>query len=386
MRCLFFDCPVTSRVDRPTQETLSAALRTVGGNTGNILFRYGIASSILDELTACHWRQGQGLAMSQDFDAVILGAANWLNIYHDNGNQQRARILRSINKPTLCVGLGVQSPSRTSRKLDFPPGALDFLNVLRDLEATVLVRDEFTYDQCVHYGLTRLAVVGCPSNFIDVSREQVDTLASKSGSVKKLDKITLNYGYARRDIQIHDSAILQSVLKTSGVCIVQDDLSGGIQAALAAEGLVVSAFEAGLRRVLAGFTLDAAIKYDIAQAWKRLRVYFSAPEWIDALKSSTLVLGTRIHGCIAALQAGTPSVITTIDSRTEGLAETLGIPRVSISRLNLPRDKADVSTILAYSGLDYAPYFRRRQQLLRDYMWHLSDFGLTISPRLKRSV
>lgn len=389
MRCLFFDCPVTAGVERPSPLTLGAALRAVGGNTGNILFRYAISSSVIDDLTACHWSDGEILASSQHYDAVILGAANWLNTYHDNGNEKRARILRRLGKPIICIGLGVQHSERTSKKLAFPQGSLDLLSVFRDLNAIVLVRDEFTYDQCIHYGLKNVAVIGCPSNFISISQGQSSRLSEASQRVDLLRRVSLNHGYIRKDVCSHDSALLDVVCKTNGFHIVQDNLNGEIEFALHVEAsrseslAIASWMQRPLRSLKAGlFSTDSTVKRNLARSGRNLRVFFNAPEWIDGLKSSSLVLGTRIHGCIAALQAGTPSVITTIDSRTEGLAEVLGIPRVKISALNSMKRKASPEMILDLAGLDYAPYYLRRQQLLSVYTKSLTAFGLTLSSEL----
>lgn len=383
MRCLFFDCPVTVGVKHPTLETISATLRSVGGNTGNILFRYGIASSILDELTPCHWAEGQTLAAIEEFDAVVIGAANWLSTFHDNGNERRAHILRHLDKPTICIGLGIQSSIRTSKKLEFPQGAIDLLAALRDVEATVLVRDEFTYDQCIHHGLTNLAVIGCPSSFIDISPSQADTLIAKSSNHKLLERVTLNHGYIRRDICLHDSALLKSVCETRGQYIVQDNLNGEINAAIEAAHPSLSTHSPNLRRPRFLISPKSQIKQNLSTARHNLRVYFNALQWIDSLRSSSVVLGTRIHGCIAALQAGTPSAITTIDSRTQGLAETLGIPRVKISALNPLSRKIRPIDIIDEAGIGFAPYLRRRRELLSIYKQNLRGFGLTLSPRLQ---
>lgn len=382
MRCLFFDCPVTVGIERPSFETLNASLRAVGGNTGNILFRHGISSSVVDELIACHWNEGQDLAAEQHFDAVVLGAANWLSTYHDNGNQKRARILRALNKPTICIGLGVQHSERASKKLLFPEATIEFLNALRDLQATVLVRDEFTYDQCLHYGLSSVAVIGCPSNFIDVSQGQTDTLLAKGTGNNLLSKIALNHGYLRRDISSHDSALVGPVRETDGLYIVQDNLNGEIESALAADASACLVAKRRLQRVIFPFSNDSVIKNNLLKAGASLRVYFNALQWIEDLRTCSVVLGTRIHGCIAALQAGTPSVITTIDSRTEGLAEALGIPRVKLSQLNVSKRKLHPSALVDAAGTDFMPYVRRRQHLLSVYSKHLCDFGLTPSPRL----
>jgi hypothetical protein len=75
-------------------------------------------------------------------------------------------------------------------------------------------------------------------------------------------------------------------------------------------------------------------------------------------------------------------VITTIESRTAGLAETLGIPRVALSRLDISKRKLIPTALVDKTGMDFNPYIRRRKYLLSAYINHLRDFGLTPSPRL----
>ena len=106
---------------------------------------------------------------------------------------------------------------------------------------------------------------------------------------------------------------------------------------------------------------------------------------MQGLRSSSLVLGSHIHGCIVALQASVPSAITTIDSRTEGLAETLGIPRVKINRLDPLRRSVTPNRIIDLAGLDYAAYLRRRSRLLSVYKESIVQFALTLSSRLTES-
>ena len=385
MRCLFFDCPVTVGLSyQPTKDTLTSALRAVGGNTGNLLFRYGISRSIEDELVSCHWSEGQDLAYQSHFDGVILGAANWLSIYHDNGNDKRASVLRALKKPTLCIGLGTQSPIRTSKKLNFPHATLDFIKVLREINAIVLVRDEFTYDQCLHHGLTNVEVIGCPSNFIDHSNAQEQTLLLKAASPDILKAVTLNHGYIRDDICKHDSYLLEVVKNGNGQYIVQDNLNGEIDAALSAGHPISLSLRDEIRAHFPSplFSSESRIKHNLAKAGSKLNVYFNAVDWINSLRSSSLVLGTRIHGCIAALQSGVPSVITTIDSRTEGLAETLAVPRVKIEQLDPLHKPVEPNQIIDLAGLDFNAYKKRRSCLLGTYSKAISDFGLTLSSRL----
>lgn len=385
MRCLFFDCPVTVGLPSPpTLATLPSALKAVGGNTGNILFCYGIATSVDDDLVPCHWSDGQQLASDSHFDAVVLGAVNWLSVYHHNDNHKRANILRSLNRPILCIGLGVQSDVRTSKKLDFPDACLVFLAVLRSLDATVLVRDEFTFDQCVHYGLKNVSVIGCPSNFIDLSSDQISSLAQKSSSSDLQRTVSLNHGYSRRDICRHGASLLDSVCNSGGIYVVQDNLNSEIEVVLSSmsDDRSISRRLPFRRRLLSFASSRSLIRHNLSKAGNRAKVYFNPIDWMQGLRSSSLVLGSRIHGCIVALQAGITSAITTIDSRTEGLAETLAIPRVKIDRRDPMKKSVTPSRIIDLAGLDYAPYFRRRSYLLSAYKSSVAQFGLTLSSRL----
>jgi len=206
---------------------------------------------------------------------------------------------------------------------------------------------------------------------------------------KLFRRITLNHGYSRNDICSHDSALLEAVRNTDGLHVVQDNLNDEIEIALSVESAVHLAGSndpSVHRRILSVlapcFSVNSAVKRNLYRSGRNLRVYFNAPQWVESLKSSSLVLGTRIHGCIAALQAGTPSAITTIDSRTEGLAETLGIPRVKITRLDPLKRRISPSGVLDLSGLDFAPYLRRRGELWSIYKKSVLGFGLTLSSRL----
>jgi hypothetical protein len=51
-------------------------------------------------------------------------------------------------------------------------------------------------------------------------------------------------------------------------------------------------------------------------------------QWINDLQAYDLSIGTRIHGCIAAVLAGIPSVMLCHDSRTRELAQWFDLPRL----------------------------------------------------------
>jgi hypothetical protein len=59
-----------------------------------------------------------------------------------------------------------------------------------------------------------------------------------------------------------------------------------------------------------------------------MHVFFDVQMWLDYLASRDFVIGTRLHGTIAGLLAGTPSVLIVHDSRTREMANIMSIPSV----------------------------------------------------------
>ena len=54
--------------------------------------------------------------------------------------------------------------------------------------------------------------------------------------------------------------------------------------------------------------------------------YTSVPEWLVSMRKFDVVVGTRIHGVMAGIQAGIPGICLCIDSRTLELCQTMCIP------------------------------------------------------------
>ena len=62
--------------------------------------------------------------------------------------------------------------------------------------------------------------------------------------------------------------------------------------------------------------------------WGRIhgKVFFDVSDWMDYYKGFDFVIGTRIHGTMLALQAGTPALCIAHDSRTLELCQTMKMP------------------------------------------------------------
>jgi hypothetical protein len=105
------------------------------------------------------------------------------------------------------------------------------------------------------------------------------------------------------------------------------------------------------------------------RAWMAL----SSPTWLAELARYDFSFGTRIHGNIAALLAGTPAFVLAHDSRTLELARYHEIPHRVIGSLAGPSG-ADAATLAAEA--DFGPAVANHGERFRRYVDYLDEHGL----------
>ena len=103
---------------------------------------------------------------------------------------------------------------------------------------------------------------------------------------------------------------------------------------------------------------------------ERMTVYWSVEEWLDAMREVDCVIGTRLHGSIAALLAGTPSLLIVHDTRTEEVARHFALPSVRLDEIGTVR--LDELAQMA----DPAPAVKRYRELLPEFNRFLRQNGL----------
>jgi hypothetical protein len=374
MKCLFFDLPVKGTILSPNSKSTETILRECGGNTGNLVFRNAISKQVQDELIPCHWKDGLQLASQEKFDCAVLAGANWLNTSHAFGNEKRAEVLRELALPIVCIGLGVQHDREVRERLEFPAATRSFLQVLRDLNASVLVRDQTTLAQCRHYGLTRVEVTGCPSNFTNLSSTLAETLLTKAEK-GIFRTVTLNRGYFSTDCMQHDREIMKFMYGGDGVHVVQTNERGLLSLALGREEEVSVSDQFYLKRRYRVMNFLPG-RYSWRTFKDRLCAYLDVDGWLADAATWDIALGSRIHGAMVALQAGTPAILSGVDSRTDGLAKEMCVPHLPLREAMSRYSAGDLNHIVHELQPDFSGYLNRRSVLASRYVDIIREFGL----------
>jgi hypothetical protein len=112
------------------------------------------------------------------------------------------------------------------------------------------------------------------------------------------------------------------------------------------------------------------------------RMFGSAVSWMEYLRGVDLVVGTRIHGCILALQAGTPAVCIAVDSRQTEMCEVMRIPSIPAAAVAGGVALDDALEVL--NAWDWDAFDANRTDLAGRYSHFLADNGLQQSSLIDR--
>lgn len=103
----------------------------------------------------------------------------------------------------------------------------------------------------------------------------------------------------------------------------------------------------------------------------RMRFPLDARTWFELLEQQEFVFGTRLHGNIAALIAGTPAFLLVHDSRTLELARYHALPHAMIDEVD-----ADVDPRALYERADFTEFNARRRETFDTYLRFLERNGV----------
>lgn len=299
---------------------VEAILGGLGSNSGNMMFTESLYK-ILPDTRLISWQISDHETKGRD--AIIFAAANWLATGADFGHM--AEKIEKVDLPVYLIGVGAQSGlGKKIPKLS--SGTLRFLSVVAERSKSISTRGDFTCEVLEHYGFKNSIATGCPSLLLagaggpkfskDASSEKIVIHGTRHGFNRTDEfqdyfyKQALNYEY---DI------LLQS--ETPDILLSKDLVIPADKKAQAYDALEKSY----------GVEDHTKIMTYLRKHGKFFSDYVS---WLDYAKTCSFCMGTRIHGTIASIIAGTPALLIAHDSRTQELAMTMGVPYILQSDVN----------------------------------------------------
>lgn len=297
------------------------ALKFSGNNFGNMLF----TSAVYNQIPNC-FHVGfnfDPVKVRYEYDGLVIPAANWINVKQDWGFL--ADLLEEANIPVCVVGLGSQINSEEDFRA-IPEGTKRLLQVISRLSVKVGVRGEYTQSVVERLGVQNSVSLGCPSIFLKNEVPSVRplpnagdirvgvgptryVLPNKAGKVPDEKQRDL-YRYALQNA----SSIYYQSEQFEIACMNRESVSEHMDSALSYYGVDDE-----------HFLVDGIMR--------RGKYHKDIDQWIADSRKDDLYIGTRIHGAVASVLAGTPAILITHDNRTDELAKSMGIPSKPIKEL-----------------------------------------------------
>ncbi len=331
--------------------TVKETLLRLGENTGNMMFTEALLRVVASRKLGSFSLTEEELAGR---DVIVVAAANWINSFEDFG--WLAERIERTQLPIVMIGVGAQA----SLDMEVPklkPGTLRLLELVKDRSTSIAARGSFTCEVLSAYGIKTGIATGCPSLLLATAAGP--TVSSHESIRPELCTIhSTRHGFNRTD-DFHTYLYRQAL---------NQDLDIILQSEVADIYVALGRDEQEFDQVNAVAILTSV--YGIANfkrmktyLGKRARIFTNFEGWINYMKGRQFCAGTRIHGTVASIIAGTPSTLIVHDSRTLEMAESMSIPYIMSSEIDSTR-QLDLPSLLRPEEmkamtLDYHKYRTR---------------------------
>ncbi|MEU6066112.1 MULTISPECIES: polysaccharide pyruvyl transferase family protein [Streptomyces] len=277
--------------------------------------------------------------INEEYDAFVVPLANAFRPSFENGLRRLTRLITRLRIPVVVLGVGAQTgvnynPTRLQR---IEPAVREFVSAVLDRSASIGVRGEFTEQYLKDMGFRDVEVIGCPSLFMYGHQLGVH---KRAVALTPESRIAINGSHSAVRAQGLDGIIDRAHERYPRLRFIGQNLSDARQ-------LHWRDLSDPNARVTAMPTHPDHPMY----REDKVRVYVDPVTWIDDLRSFDFSFGSRIHGNIAALLAGTPATVLCGDSRTLELCRYFDIPHRRLDKVVKDPESADPARL--YEDADF---------------------------------
>ncbi|MDR1791779.1 MAG: polysaccharide pyruvyl transferase family protein [Propionibacteriaceae bacterium] len=303
-----------------------------------------------------HWSKRYAEMINSEFDAYVFTLTNSFRKDFVDGLDAWTDLLRKLKLPVVGVGGGVQLGWKDGLE---PGPRVDeatkrFVSELLNHSATISVRGHTTaaYLKRLGFGDHVVHVTGCPSLYLYGPDYQIRA----KGELTKESKVAMNV--AVRDYGFADFLNQTYADYPNFIYIAQtgDDLATFVWGK---DRLVDIKPEFPVH-------LDHPILRD-----GKARMFLDTRTWVDFLRDYDYMAGTRIHGTVAAILAGVPSTLVSMDQRTHELGEFHRIP--TFRRPDLADDETLASL---YAKSDWTAFNAALPELYQNFCDFFDENGI----------
>lgn len=335
----------------------------IGENAGNLLFSSASYKLLQTEGTevevgGLHGGRAEAARINARADHVVIPLANAFRPSYAANLDRMSETIEALRVPVTIPGVGAQL--RLDGKVDRLNGMKDsvvrFVRAVLDRSPSIGVRGEFTEQYLKGLGFSDVEVIGCPSVFLrgpDLRVEKrVAALTDESPISLNLSPYVPGLGpiverHTERYPNLRYAAQHRDAL-----------------------GMLLSRRHRSASHKTDQTVLPTHHAHPLVRDGRTS--FFVDPEpWMRYLADFDFSFGTRIHGNIAALLAGTPATVLAHDSRTLELARYYDIPHRTMKQVRPDTDAAEL-----YEAADFTAFNDRLGERFDRFADFLGAHGL----------
>jgi hypothetical protein len=336
------------------ENTLQSNL--IGANSGNLLFSTAATRLLSVPGTTV---VANGLSpnpqdvdeINEKYDAVVLPFANAFRLSFEGALKKFTEMVERLRIPVVVLSCGAQSTVDYDfeRLRPIEDTVRKFARAVLERSASIGVRGEFTEAFLNRLGFNDVEVIGCPSMF----------LFGGSIQVKKHEwpdsEAVIAVNASSTDVTLMGPVISANLDRYPNLYYVAQD-------------------RRELEQLLWGQSVEAASRRSVfpynpghpLSENDRVRFFVDPWPWLEWLRDVNFSFGTRIHGNLVALLAGTPAVVLAHDSRTLELARYFEVPHRPLV------EPETIDALDLYAGADFSR-LERGQRERTDRMVHFLE-------------
>ncbi len=334
----------------------------IGDNSGNLVFMHA-AHKILATSEATIDHGGFSVAprlagsVNERYDVYVMPMANAFRPSYEPKLKRITRFIEGLKIPVVILGVGAQSS--TSYELDrlkpMEATVRRFVTAVLNRAPSIGVRGELTETYLRSLGFRDVEVIGCPSMFLHGDRLPVE---KRLPALDRTARVSINVSTY---VTAMGPVVMSHLERYPNLTYIAQDLTS--------LGLLLRGEDRG-----SDTARDDPLPVHVGHPFftqQRIRFYVEPWPWMNDLARSDFSFGTRIHGNITALLAGTPAYVLAHDSRTLELARYFEIPHRLMSKVNADTDAAQL-----YEEADYSLMISGHSARFATFVDYLGRHGL----------
>jgi hypothetical protein len=333
----------------------------IANNSGNLLFletAWKILSTKGTEITADRLSAHRLGAdrINERFDAYVIPLANAFRRSYMDSLIRLTHVIERLTIPVTVLGVGVQfaRSHEPGAVRPFDDAVKAFARAVLDRSPSIGVRGETTQAYLRELGFRDVEVIGCPSMFLHGERMEV------TKSMPTLDRDARIGMGITPTVPAMGPIVMSNVARYPNLEYLAQDIDA-LRLLLWGESSTGSGDGSGLPIHLS----HPLVRDDRS-------VFFVDPwPWLDHMRETDFVFGSRIHGSITAVLSGTPSYLLAHDARTLELARYFDLPHRPMADTPPDIDAADL-----YAEADFGPLMAGHPERFRRFTGYLERHGL----------